>query len=158
MSIEFSELLNTINSKVYSIPIFNTILSSVIYTSIILSILLIVILVFIYPCAEDTPSWAFAKIFIYLFIANTVIFSAHYSIMSNKYKEKIVDRASTDFITNINRRGGSIYDRDSIRVVPKFEERRINIPDECEQPTPSAPIPDEQLTVGDMLDRVEKAL
>ena len=153
MSIEFSELLNTINNKLYAIPILSTILSNVVYTSITLSILLIIILIFIYPCAEDTSSWAFAKLFIYLFIANTVVFSIHYSIMSNKYKEKIVEKNSSDFITNINRRGGAVYDKDTIRVVPKFETR---IEDQIEDDAES--VKNEPLTVSELLDNVENNL
>lgn len=147
MSIHFSEFINDVNSSIYNIPIFNTILSSVVYSSIILSILVIVLLIFVYP-ADGIPSWVLVKMFIYLFIINTMIFSAHYSVMSSKCKEKSNNSKSEEFINNINRRGGA-YDKDNIQVLPNFKIiEKEELPD----------VINTHATVNDMLLSVENTL
>lgn len=150
MAIHFSEFLSDINSSIYNIPIFNTILSSVVYSSIILSILVIVMLIFVYP-SDGIPSSVLVKMFVYLFVVNTLIFSAHYSVMSSKYKEKSSINKSDEFITNINRRGGA-YDKDNIKVMPNFMSQE-KLDRDTEPETESEP-----QTVNDMLMSVEKTL
>lgn len=128
MAIEFSNMLNGINNTIYSLPFFNSIFSSIIYTSIILSILIIIIIVFIYPCKEDTPVWILAKLFVYLFTINTLVFSLNHASISNNFREKSNDMISDEFITNINKRGGNAYEKDSIQVIPKFANKDIYEP------------------------------
>lgn len=161
MAIEFSSFLGNINNTIYSMPFLNCILSSVVYTSIILSILIIIMVLFIYPCKKDTPGWVLVKLFIYIFAINTIIFSARYSMMSNQINEKSNDESSSNFITNINRRGGSnVYNNESIKVVPNFSEHR-QVEDDSEyneHKKEERPISNKVITASDMLDDVEKLL
>lgn len=151
MSIHFSEFLTDINSSIYSIPIFNTILSSVVYSAIILSILVIIMLLFVYPTGE-IPAWVLTKMFIYLVLVNTVVFSAHYSLMNNKLNEKLTANSNSEFMSNINKKNGG-YDKDNIKVVPCFKQRE-NIPDDEEEVQKIT----SELTVNDVLSSVEKTL
>lgn len=149
MAIEFNSFTNNIFNSIYSIPLLNGIFSSILYTSIILTIILIIILLAIYPCEKDTPPWILLRIFLYLVVANTLVFSVHHSIISNKYEEKYSNDESGKFITNINRKGGnSIYNKESIEVKPNFAEYEIS--DEVEQPQDNP-----KLTISDILDSVE---
>jgi hypothetical protein len=153
MAIQFSEIFNNLNNSVYSVPIFNTILGSIFYTSIILSILVIIMVVFISPDNTIAPT-SFTKMFIYLFIINTLVFSAHYSMQADKYKEKSNEHASTEFITNINRSGGA---HGSIKVVPNFKTRE-SFPDEEPEHEPAHEPEHKELTVSDMLNKIEQSL
>ena len=153
MAIEFSSCLNGINNSIYNIPFLNNVFSSIIYTSIVLSILIIILIIFIYPCKKDTPSWILVKLFIYLFTVNAIIFSAQHSMTLNNYKEKSSDVKSDEFITNINKRGGNIYNKENIKVVPNFNEREQIEEDHIEEEINN----NKELNVGDMLDAVERS-
>lgn len=152
MTIQFSDFLSDINNSVYSIPFFNVVLSSVIYTSIVLSILVLIMVLFICPSSEISTI-TFGKMFIYLFIVNTLVFSAHYSVMGNKLRESSNIQSGDEFISNISRRGGA-YDKDNISVKPNFTPMEKFEEDRPEQIASRA----EPVTVSEMLSSVERTL
>lgn len=154
MAIEFNSFTNNIFNSINSIPFLNGILSNVLYTSIILTIILIIILLFIYPCEEGTPPWILCRMFLYLVIVNTLVFSAHQSVLTKKYNEKYTHTESDTFITNINRKGGnSIYHSDNIKVVPKFTEF-TEFDNNEEKPDNTT----KEMTISDILDDVENCV
>lgn len=161
MAIEFSQFLNTFTNEFYSVPMFNGIFSSVVYSSVLLSILLIIILLFINPVEKGLSGSILLKLFIYLVTVNAFIFSIHHSVISNNIKYKSHDANSNEFIMNINKRGGGIYDKENIKVMPMFKESTYKNRDE--QDTESEPEQEQDTeykvqTVSDMLDSVEKSI
>lgn len=154
MAIEFSSFIGNIHNSIYSVPILHTILSNVIYTSIVLSIILIILLLVIYPCKSDTPSWVMLKVFTYLVIVNTIVFSVHRSVLSNKYKEESSFKDNENIYNNINKVGGvGIYDEENIKVVPTFSNQN----DSCaEQSQSYHHNENKEVTVSDILDDVEQ--
>ena len=130
MAIEFNTLFNNIDYAIYSIPIVSNIFSSILYTSIVLSIIVIIIVLFIYPFKNDTSIWVLSKLFIYLSVANLVIFSSQHSIISNKYKLQNTNAESKQFINSINQKGGRVYSDEDIKVVPKIKEPDYDVQSE----------------------------
>lgn len=154
MAIEFSSFLGDVNNTIYSIPVFNTILSNVVYTSIILSIILLIIIIFIYP-SDDMTTSSMIKLFIYIFIANTVVFASYNSFISNKYKEKYMDHSSDQFMTNINKKGGNtVYADENIKVTPKFANTDVRIYNEENEHKEDY----KNATTSDILDDLEQTI
>lgn len=159
MAIEFSSFLGNINKSIQSIPFLNVVLSSVIYTSIILSILVIIVMLFIYP-QEHTPGWILVKVFIYIVILNTIVFSAHHAIIKDIYKDTAETKKSEEFMTNINNHKiGGIYQADNIRVVPKFEDhedRDIDLDSKSSVISAVQSSHQQPVTVSSLLDELEQ--
>lgn len=121
MPIEFNSVIGSVNNTIYAIPFLNMVFNNVIYTSIILSILLIIVMVLILPRGNISP-WMLGKMFFYLTVVNTIILSSYNSVISNKYKEKMISSDNTQFINNVTHGGNRIiYESDSIKVTPNFK-------------------------------------
>lgn len=124
MAIEFSSVTNGISNYLYTSSFLNCTLTNVLYTSIILSIILLIIVLFVYTDAQESSVF---KLFLHMFIVNTVVLAAHQSVLAIKYKENNIDAATSDIMTNINRKGGNvIYDDENVKVTPKFKDMDIS--------------------------------
>jgi hypothetical protein len=154
MPIEFNSILGNINNSIYSIPLLNTIFSNVFYTSIILSILLLVVLILVFPSDELSP-WVLTKMFFYLTVINTLILSTYNSVISNKYKSKLMDDNNDKFINTVTGAGTRvIYAEDAIKVTPNFDHSH----ESYEESQPSLPMESSDLSPTNMLDMLEKQI
>ena len=161
MLIEFSSMINDINNSIYSVPLFNKILSNVLYTAIVLSIIILIVLIVIYPCKGDTSGWILTRLFIYISIINTFLLSVFRNTTISKCKEKYSDSMSNDFITNINSKtGGYIYHKDNMKVVPNLKKPEIEDDDDDSDDSDNSdsddkPKENKNITISDMLDNIE---
>jgi len=78
--------------------------------------------VFIYPCKKRTPMWIVFKLFLYILLASTIVFSIHSNFIRNNYKEKY----NTSNINNIiqNPHNGTVYGGESVTIKPNLNYQK----------------------------------
>src|SRR6476661_992073 len=115
MTIEFNSISSGITNYIGNKSLLGSILNNVFFTAITLTILLIMMVLFLYPTNSknrksngSNPSNTLVKLFVYLFLTNATVLALHYSITTKKCKEESDLQQSSEFITNINKKGGNV--------------------------------------------------
>lgn len=150
MAIEINSFFGGICNSIYSATGLNYIFSSVLYTSLVLSVIIILMILLLYPAKRGSPAWLILKLFLYILMAITIVFSIHNSFIRNNYKEKYLNNNVSSLMDNIHG-GGLVYGNDKIKVQPNLEsypEDHSNEEDFDEKP----------LSLSEMIDDLEKKI
>ena len=150
MAIEINSFFGGICNSIYSATGFNRILSSVVYTSLTMSIMIIIAIMLIYPAKKNSPSWLLLKLFLYIFIGITFMFSIHSSFIRNNYKEKYLNSNVNTLMNNIHG-GEAVYNNEKIKVQPNLEIKEE--PEEVYEP-----VKEEPNSLSAMIDDLEKRM
>jgi hypothetical protein len=154
MAIEINSFFGGICNSIYSATGLNHIFSSVLYTSIMLSITIILVIMLLYPGKKGTPVWVIFKLFLYIMMIITVVFSIHNSFIKNNYKEKYLNSNVSDLMDNIH--GGRMYNDEKISVQPHLDSYKIGGEiDELDEINENSP-DGKRLSLSEMIDDLER--